>query len=678
MEKEAILAALNPEQREAVSTLSGPVLVLAGAGTGKTRVITCRIAYMLSCGIPPEMILGMTFTNKAAREMRERLGQLVSPAVADKVTLGTFHSFCIRLLRREISKLGYLPGFTIADDSDRQGLLKQVAGALGFNGEGFPLAEVQSMIGRWKNKLLSPDDARRAADTQFDSTAAQIYTAYQEQLELQNMLDFDDMLLLTHRLFTEFPDVLERCRETWQYLLIDEYQDTNAAQFTLVKMLAGTRCNLCVVGDDDQSIYSWRGADISNILDFPDFFPGAKVVKLEQNYRSTTAILAAANAVIGGGRGQRHAKKLWSEFEGGETVRIVKSSGGEAEADFIAAMIRQIRAEQPELRYRDFAVLYRSNHLSRELETVFRRSQLPYRLVGGQEFYKRREIRDAAAYLKILVNPNEDQSLLRILGTPPRGLAQKAVDQLKFCRRSLQKPMAECLDDEAFLKTLTPKAAEAARELSAVFRKYRGIFREPGGLAMKIGGFLTEVGYLDGLQRIYKDLKDALKRRENVDEFISDVAQFEGRQAEPPTLGEYLESFALLEENDRVDDTSGDGDAVTFSTVHAAKGLEFPVVFVIVLERGIFPHERALEEGGYDEELRLFYVAVTRAKKQLFLTRAGERMQRGFSRVAIPSPFLELLPEEVAERTVPEELLKAADAETVRKAFADIFKILGE
>ncbi len=678
MDKETILKSLNPEQGEAASTLHGPVLVLAGAGTGKTRVITYRIAYMLSSGIAPEMILGMTFTNKAAREMRERLAQLVSPEVAAKVTLGTFHAFCIRILRREGEKLGYLPGFTIADDSDQQGLLKQAAGTLGCNYEGFPLAEVHAMIGRWKNKLFTPADAKRHADTEFESTAAQIYEAYQELLELQNTLDFDDMLLLVHRLFTEFPDVLARYRDTYQYLLIDEYQDTNAAQFTIVKMLAGERCNLCVVGDDDQSIYSWRGADISNILDFPEYFPGAKVVKLEQNYRSTTAILNAANAVIGSGGGKRHAKKLWSQLGEGETVQIVKTASGEAEADFISAMIRQIKGEQPELEYRDFAILYRSNHLSRELEMALRRAKLPYRLVGGQEFYKRREIKDAVAYLKVLVNPRDDQSLLRILATPPRGLAQKAVEQLKICRKTLHKPMAELLTEEEFLKTLTAKAADAARELGGVFKKYREIFSEPGALAMKINGFLKEVGYLDGLQRIYKDLKDSMKRRENVDEFVNGVSQFEGKQAEPPTLEAYLESFALLEENDRVDDESENGDAVTLSTVHASKGLEFPVVFVVAVERGIFPHERSIEEGSIDEELRLFYVAVTRARKQLFLLRASERMQRGFLRPALASPFLELLPEEIACRSTADELIKAAEIDDVKKAFADIFKMLGD
>lgn len=677
MSKDPILSSLNPEQAAAAGTIDGPVLVLAGAGTGKTRVITYRIAYMLRSGIPPEQILGMTFTNKAAREMRERLASLVDAAVARRVTLGTFHSFCIRILRREIAKLGYLPAFTIADDSDQQGLLKQAVGALGCAQGEFPLSTVQAMISDWKNRLIQPEEARRSADTTFESVAAQIYEEYQLLLEMQNSLDFDDMLMLVYRLFTEHPDVLERYRDHYRYLLIDEYQDTNAAQFTIVKQLAGDRRNLCVVGDDDQSIYSWRGADISNILGFPEQFPGAKVVKLEQNYRSTARILNAANAVIGLNE-KRHEKRLWSDLGEGEPVRVVTLENGEAEAEFIGNMIQQLKEQQPELNYRDFAILYRSNHLSRQLEQTLRRQGVPYRLVGGQEFFKRREIKDAVAYLKLLVNPRDDQSLLRILGTPPRGLAQKAVDALKLHRKTKHRAMFELLGEEEFRKELTPKAAEAAAEFAAVCGKYRKEFEEPGNLAGKITAYLREIGYTDGLQRIYKDLKDAMKRRENLDEFINAIAQYETRQAEPATLLAYLENLALLEENDRVEEDSPDADAVTLTTVHASKGLEFPVVFVIAMERNIFPHERALEEGSADEELRLFYVAITRARRQLYLLRAKERMQRGISKPALPSPFLACLTEDLAEHPAPDELVKPASDDAVRAAFANIFRILHE
>ncbi|MDD3885492.1 MAG: UvrD-helicase domain-containing protein [Victivallaceae bacterium] len=673
MTREEILAQLNPEQGEAASTVNGPVLVLAGAGTGKTRVITFRIAYMLASGIMPEAILGMTFTNKAAREMKDRLGALVSPALAEKVTLGTFHSFCIRLLRRECGKLGYLPGFTIADDSDQQGILKQAAGDLGCNYDGFPLAEVQSMIGRWKNKLLDPDDARRAAGNDFESTAAGVYARYQSLLEMQNSVDFDDMLLLVHRLLTGFPEVLTACRERYRYLLIDEYQDTNAAQFTIVKLLAGDEANLCVVGDDDQSIYSWRGADVGNILDFPEMFPGAKVVKLEQNYRSTNAILNTANAAIGG-NARRHDKSLWSKLGSGEPPKTVRLDNAEGEANFICGMIKQIMTEQGSLSYNDFAILYRSNHLSRQLELGLRQSGIPFKLVGGQEFFKRREIKDAVAYLKLAINPRDDQSLLRILGTPPRGLAEKAVTQLKRGRASRRIPMLEQLAASEFQQAVSAKGATAARELADIYRRYQPTFAQPGGLAGKINGFLRDVGYLDGLQRVYKDLDDAMKRRENVDEFINDVAQYESSHPDC-TLEAYLENYALKEENDKVDDNSENGEAVTLSTVHAAKGLEFPVVFLVAVEKGLFPHERAVEEGSLDEELRLFYVAVTRAKQQLYLLRTRERMVRGMTKPSIPSPFLALV-RDTTEETPPGELLKTLSKDAMRQAFANIFDIL--
>ena len=669
---EEILKALNPEQAAAADTIDGPVLVLAGAGTGKTRVITFRIAYLLSSGIAPESILGLTFTNKAAREMRERLAALVEPETARKVTLGTFHAFCVRVLRQEGRRLGYLPGFTIADESDQQGLYRQAASTLGYEGEHFPLPELAGCISRWKNRLLTADDARKAADTPFEVIAAQLYTQYQQLLELQNTVDFDDLLLLVFRLFDEFPEVLRQYQERYRYLLIDEYQDTNDAQFTIVKQLAGERRNLCVVGDDDQSIYSWRGANIGNILSFPDHFPGAKVIKLEQNYRSTGKILAAANAIIAHNT-HRHAKNLWSSLGDGEEVVATALPDGEAEARFIADLIQQLMADDRKLRYSDFALLYRSNHLSRELEQALRAAHLPYRLVGGQEFYKRKEIKDAVAYLKLLVNPRDNQSLLRILGIPPRGLGETAVTTLKRLHLESRKTMVELLGSPDFLGRLSAKAAAAARELARVLGEYAAQFETPGNLAGRIRAFLKEVGYLDGLQRIYKDIRDAEKRRENLEEFLNAVAQYESKSSEPLTLESYLESFALLEESDRTEEV--DDNCITLCTVHAAKGLEFPVVFVVALENNLFPHERALEEGSVDEELRLFYVAVTRARRRLYLLRARQRLQRGVSRAQLPSPFLALLPGTAVRQLDSSELLRPVTADEARAAFARFFNL---
>ena len=673
MTPQEILKQLNPQQAEAASTLDGPVLVLAGAGTGKTRVITYRIAYMLAMGIPPTNVLGMTFTNKAAREMRERLSTLVEPASAELVTLGTFHSFCGRLLRREIHRLGYLSNFTIADEADQKGLIKQAIGIAGLSSDDVLVLADMAQISRWKNRLFTPRMAKNDAAGRFEELAARVYEEYQNLLEMQNSVDFDDMLLLAHRVLSEYPEVAERCRDRFKYLLIDEYQDTNAAQFAIVKLLAGERKNLCVVGDDDQSIYSWRGADVGNILDFPQLFPGAKVVKLEQNYRSTNSILAAANAVIRHGA-RRLGKKLWSALGEGRKPVSMTLDSAEAEAEFICNMIRRDMNGHPGRSYRDYAVLYRSNQLSRQLEQSFRNFGLPYRVFGGQQFYSRREVKDAVAYLKLLVNPNDDQSLLRVLSAPPRGIGAKAVDQLKSARLEKHRPMLASLGDAEFASGLTRKAAEGARELSETCARYRREFDAPGDLAAKISKYLADVGYLGALQRIYKDIDDALKRRDNVEEFVNAAAQYEARRPDAATLRDFLESFALLEEEDRDEDP--DKDAVTFSTVHAAKGLEFPVVFLIALEQGMFPHERALAEGGGDEELRLFYVAVTRAKEELYLLHARTRLQRGVPHPERPSPFLALLGNDLVENTAPEQLIQPADNRRAVEAFMRIYERL--
>ncbi|MBE6366157.1 MAG: ATP-dependent DNA helicase Rep [Lentisphaerae bacterium] len=674
MKSEEILSRLNKEQRTAAGKHTGPVLVLAGAGTGKTRVITYRIASMLAEGISPDSILGLTFTNKAAREMRERLAQLVDENAAQRVTLGTFHSFCIRILRKHIAKLGFQTGFTVADDSDQQGIFKQALGECGCSYDGFPAAKVYSMIGMWKNTLQTPESALKNAQSSFEATAAHVYEKYRDLMEMQNLIDFDDMLLLAWRLFTEHPDVLEEYQKRYEYLLVDEYQDTNGAQFELVRMIAGKKCNLCVVGDDDQSIYSWRGADVGNILDFPQRFPGTLTVKLEQNYRSTSAILEAANTVIGTGV-NRHEKRLWSSLGQGEKPKIVMLDRDDQEAEFAANLIRSRKGERPELRWKDFAVLYRSNQLSRQIEQALMSAQIPYRLVGGQQFFQRREIKDAVAYLKLLENPRDDQSVLRILAAPPRGVGPKAVKELKRRRAEEHIPMMSSLKSEDFIKSLTTKGAAETKEMLTAFAEAKAAFKEPGNLAGKILSFLQNVGYYSGLQKIYRDHDDSVKRRDNVDEFINAVAQFEKKHGSEVTLTDYLESYSLMEENDRTQEESPDADAVTLSSIHAAKGLEYPVVIQIAMERNIFPHERALEENGYEEELRLFYVAVTRAKEELYLTRCRSRMVRGVVRPALPSVFLDLLGGS-AEKATEDELVKKADDETVRQTFEDAIKML--
>ena len=683
MQPDEILSGLNPEQRRAASTIEGPVLVLAGAGTGKTRVITYRIAYMLAKGIPPEQILGMTFTNKAAAEMKERLAELCGASAAAKVTLGTFHAFAGRLLRKEIGVFGFLPSFTIADDSDQKSLIKQSIAACGFAADSIAVPDCANFISRCKNKMQSPDEAAAELENPADEPFARVYSKYQDQLLMQNMLDFDDLLYYTHRLLRDYPEVRERCNDRYRYLLVDEYQDTNLVQFEMVKLLAGERQNLCVVGDDDQSIYGWRGADAGNILKFTDQFPRARQqeIKLEQNYRSTNNILRAANAAIAGGYARKE-KNLWSDYGDGELIIVSRSENAESESEFIANYIRQFFDEHREYKYSDCAILYRSNYLSRQLEQTLRSCDIPYQLVGGQEFYQRSEVKDAVSYLRLLANPREDQSLLRILGNPPRGLGNKAVEKLKAMRLAGAKSMLDALGSEEFLASCTGKARTAAAELAETIKKYRNLFTVPGELAAKTKAYLLETGFLDGLQRVYKDIKDATKRRENVDEFINAIAQFEQRQLKQsqdealPTLQDFLEKFALLEESDRTDDKSDDGNGVVLSTIHASKGLEFPLVFLVAMERNIFPNERAIEENSLDEELRLFYVALTRAKRHLVITYAGERFRYGRVETSHPSDFLCRLPQDLTDAGDDYEFIKQLSTDAINEGFAKIFEML--
>ena len=674
----SILDGLNPEQLEAVRTTEGPVLVLAGAGTGKTRVITARIAYMIEQGIDPASILGVTFTNKAAKEMRERIRKIVPAEAAAAVTLGTFHSFCARVLRRDIRYAGnYNSNYSIADTADQTSIARQAAAELGYAKEEIPTAEAVNFIGHCKNRMWSPEDALNdaAENRPANQVLAEVYERYQKLLELQNMVDFDDMLLLTVRILEEHPDVLKRYRETYKYLLVDEYQDTNAAQFRLIQLLAGERKNLCVVGDDDQSIYAWRGADVSNILDFPRYFPGTKEVKLEQNYRSTNNILATANAVIAP-NSARYCKNLWSSKGQGEIIRIIRLDNGDAEAKFVVNAIFDLKAANPDYNYSDFAILYRSNYLSRAFEMAFRNVGIRPKIIGGQEFFQRKEVKDAAAYLKLILNPRDDQSLLRIISLPPRGIGDKAILSLRNLRHVTGIPLSELLDHPDYLKTVSSTAAAGARGLAAALKNAKALFAEPGDLYFKAQQLLRETGYIDGLQRIYKDIKEAETRRENVFEFLNYIGKFESEKQGQCHLADFLESYSLMDDNDRTEDDD-DRDAPIMTTVHASKGLEFPVVFVVGMEQNLFPHERSLAEGS-EEERRLFYVAVTRAREQLFLTCARERYKFKEYVRQIPSHFLKDVPEDISENRVGDSFLKVADEASQIAMFEDLMRQLSD
>ncbi len=673
-----IAKALNPEQGEAVKTINGPVLVLAGAGTGKTRVITYRIAHMIDEGIDPKNILGMTFTNKAAREMKERLTSLVDPDKARKVTIGTFHSFCGKVLRKEIKRLHYLPNFSIIDDSDQNGLIRQAAAELGYAKNEVPVPLVKNYISDMKNKLCFPKQAKKLADHDENHDKlrfARVYAEYQNLLEVQNMVDFDDMLLLVYEIFEKFPEVLKKYQDTYKYLLVDEYQDTNDVQFAIIEQLTREHHNLCVVGDDDQSIYGWRGANISNILEFDEKFPDTKKIKLEQNYRSTSKILKAANGVIGK-NSKRHSKELWSGQGEGENLILVQTPDAEVEADFVADYIAQVVGDQPGRSYNDFAILYRSNHLSRQIELALRRASIPYRMVGGQEFFQRKEIKDAVAYLKVLANPKDDQSLLRVLNLPPRGLGKKVVDTLKEYKAASFQPFSKLIGEDACLKNFSTKAVASARSFHGCIEKYRTVFQEPGDIAFKVKDFLSEAGYLDGLQKIYKDYTESLKRRENIYEFINAIAEFEKKAEAPVSLQDYLESYALMEENDKVEEQTENNSGVTLTTIHAAKGLEYPYIIQIAMETNIFPHQRSVMEGSVDEELRLFYVSLTRAREQLVISYSASRMDKGVERNQFPSEFLKYLPEDIVDACTPEDLIKTMDKDDISKSLEAMMAML--
>ena len=663
------LSGLNPQQRQGVLATEGPVLLLAGAGTGKTRVVTHRIAHLIACGVAPEHILAVTFTNKAAREMRERVAALLGGRDAEAVTIGTFHSFCLRTLRRHIHLLGYSHGFAICGEGYQKGLIRTVMTELGLVGTGRDPGLWLALISKAKAALHGPEDVR-AYSYPFAPELAEAYDLYQRRLKQMDQVDFDDLLVLVLQLWREHPDVLAKHREQFRYVMVDEYQDTNSVQFQLVATLAGETANLCVVGDDDQSIYGWRGADVGNILEFDQQFPGATVIRLEQNYRSTSTILEAANAVIAR-NSARHAKRLWSKEERGEEILCVRAEDELTEARFVADLLAD-RASRGTLDYSQMAVLFRSNHQSRALENALRQARVPYTLVGSNSFYQRKEILDAVSLLQTVNNPRDDHSLLRILNVPPRGVGDKSVESLREMGRLVGQPLQSLLEQDRFLGRMTGPAADEVRGFARRLRQAREEFAAPGGLARKVEQFLSAVGYLDGLGRMYKPREDALKRRENVLEFVSAVAEFEERLGPRKTLAEFLESFALQDARDK-EEKGGEGEkSVTLLTVHAAKGLEFPLVVVAGMERGLFPHRMALEEGGIEEERRLFYVAVTRAQRELVLTHAEKRRARGQVLRQRPSPFLDEVPAELLRLCTPRTALKPVSGDVADSYLAQM------
>lgn len=665
------LEELNPGQREAVETVDGPLLVIAGAGSGKTRVLTYRIAHLISAhNVPPYCILAVTFTNKAAEEMKERIAGLIGPAAED-IWMGTFHSICVRILRAEAKRLGYRSNFQIFDSVDQTALVRECLRELNLDPKRFDPGSILASISRAKDQLLTPAQYRAAAADFWEKKVAQVYARYQAKLEQNNGMDFDDLIMLTVMLLKEYGDVREKYQSRFSYILVDEYQDTNRAQYELVHLLAEAHGNLCVVGDEDQSIYAFRGADIRNILEFEKDFPNAKVIKLEENYRSTKRILAAANSVIAHNT-ERKPKKLWTNNPQGEEVVFFQGDNERDEAAFIGEQINQLMRDAG-YTFADFAVLYRTHAQSRVLEEEFMRRGVPYRIVSGVRFYERKEIKDILAYLRLCANPDEDFSFMRIVNCPRRGIGDASLTKLAefAANRGLSLFASLRFVDE--IPGLTGKVRQALGEFYNLINA-AAFSADTVGITGLTELLLQQSGYLEMLRQ-QRD-EQAPVRLENLNEFLSVTQQFE-RETPGADLAAFLEHVALISDVDSYDE---DADVVNLMTLHAAKGLEFPVVFICGMEDGIFPHSRALwEPGQLEEERRLAYVGMTRAKERLFLTCARMRTIFGATSYNSVSQFVkEIEPGLIRDFRSPEPEAPAASSGDYKAGDKVFHRIWGE
>jgi DNA helicase-2/ATP-dependent DNA helicase PcrA len=644
---ERLLAGLNPPQREAVEHPEGPLLVVAGAGSGKTRVLTHRIAYLLATGAArPGEILAITFTNKAAAEMRERVGQLIGRSVR-AMWVTTFHSACARMLRADAERLGYSRGFTIYDESDSLRMLKRCLAELGVDPKRFPPRAVRAKISGAKNQLIDADAYAEMQGSVFEEVVAEAFPLYEKRMLEANAMDFDDLLVRTVNALELFEEVRERWRRTFRHVLVDEYQDTNHAQYRLLQLLASEHGNLMVVGDEDQSIYSFRHADIRNILDFEHDFPEAAVVKLEQNYRSTQTILSAANAVVEHNR-ERRPKHLWTEIAGGEPVQLTELTDEHEEARWVAAEIERLGEEHGVARS-DVAVFYRTNAMSRVLEDTLVRYELPYQVIGGTKFYDRAEIKDAIAYLNLLVNPSDLVSFARVVNSPRRGIGNTSQGRLAAYANTTGLTIWEVMERVEDVPGLGAAAIKAVSRFHETMEGLRDR-AETASVAGVVEAVLSETGYLEALAA--ERTVEAEGRAENLEELVGVGAEFdlnrerEG-ESEVPPLEEFLQQVSLVSDQDSI---QSEQELVTLMTLHNAKGLEYDTVFVVGCEDGAFPHMRALEEGGEEEERRLCYVAITRARQRLYMTWARERRLFGRAEHNLPSRFIDELPAELTER----------------------------
>ena len=643
-----IFAGLNPAQKQAVEHTDGPLLIMAGAGSGKTKVLTCKVANLLAKGVSPWSILAITFTNKAATEMRERVDRMIGEGAKD-VWLSTFHSFCARFLRREVEATGmYKRNFVIYDSSDSQVVIKDCLKELNLDQMQYAPSSIQNAISNAKNQLMGPKAMARDADNFFQQKVAEVYALYAKKLRTNNAMDFDDLLMVSVLLLEEHEEIRVKYQNRFKYILVDEYQDTNGAQYQLTKILAAKHHNLCVVGDADQSIYGWRGADIRNIMDFEEDYPEARTIKLEQNYRSTKNILAAANAVIEHNI-NRKKKELWTENATGEKLTIYEARDERDEAEFIATTVMKQKTIF-NASYGDMAVLYRTNAQSRVVEETFMRRGIPYTMVGGLKFYDRKEIKDILAYLRVIYNPLDTVSLLRIINVPKRGLGATTVAKLADYAENNGLTIFDVISSEETLSQIPGITARIKKPLelfSTFIFQFMG-YQSNMRIDDLIEKVLEESGYLRELQEEKKPENES--RIENLKEFVGVARDFQ-KTEDNPNLENFLSTLSLVSD---IDNAELEDDRITLMTLHSAKGLEFPTVFMVGMEEGLFPHSRTLmDDNEIEEERRTCYVGITRAQRKLYLTCAHQRTIYGKTSMSTPSRFLDEIPEEYTERLVP-------------------------
>ena len=646
-----LLTGLNKEQQEAVKHTEGPLLIMAGAGSGKTRVLTHRIAYLLQeKGVAPHTVLAITFTNKAAREMKNRVQRLVG-AGSQHIWMSTFHSMCVRILRRDIDRIGYNKNFTILDAGDQLTAMKQVLRNLNIDPKKFDPRAMLGQVSTAKNELVTPEAYNERVGNYFERQVGQIYEAYQKMLRKNQSLDFDDLIMQTIHLFERVPDVLSYYQRRFQYIHVDEYQDTNHAQYMLVKLLGQRYQNVCVVGDSDQSIYKWRGADIGNILSFEKDYPNARVVLLEQNYRSTKSILEAANKVIENNPG-RKPKKLWTENIDGSKINYFQGGTEREEAFFVTEKIQSL-ISSGKFKPHDIAILYRTNAQSRAIEDTLMKSNIAYQMVGGTKFYDRKEIKDMVAYLRLIVNPDDDLSFERVVNEPKRGIGRTSVDRLRAYAADHDISLSQAIKEVDFTG-VTPRAANALSKFDELITNFMNQQEFLSATEM-VEQVLVKTGYEDMLKK--EHTIESESRLENLEEFKTVTKDFEETSEEDQSLTTFLTDLALIADIDSVDEEDPDyQDKVTLMTLHAAKGLEFPVVFLVGMEENVFPHSRSMfDEAEMEEERRLAYVGITRAERELYLTHAQMRTLYGRTNMNPLSRFISEIPSELLQGMAEEK-----------------------